>query len=342
MKKIKNIKAKKPYFVAEISANHGGKISNAKKLIFDAKRYGADAVKLQTYQPETMTLNSNKKYFKIKSGLWKGHTLWSLYEKAHTPFSWHNELFNYAKKIGITCFSSAFDETAVDLLEKINNPIYKIASFEMDDFPLIKYISKTKKPVIISTGLASLNEIKKTYNYAKKCGIKDITLLYCVSSYPANNDEFNLNNIKILKDKLKCKIGFSDHSNNNSIASTAVVLGAEIIEKHIALPNDNTSPDVKFSLKGKEINKFRQSIDLAQKICGEKSFIRKKSEFKNLKFKRSIFCIKDILKGEKFSIKNIKRIRPGYGVSASEFEKILGKKSKKKIIAGEPIKKKVY
>ncbi len=340
IKKINKLFKKRPIFVAEISANHGGNINNAKKLIDIAKKNGADAVKLQTYTPRSMTIISRKKYFQINAGLWKGYSLWDLYKKAHTPYEWHKELFKYAKKKNIICFSSAFDEGAVDLLEDLKCPIYKVSSFEMNDYALIKYIAKTKKPVIISTGMSSLEEIKSTYNFSKKAGIKDLTMLYCVSSYPASTKDFNLENISILKEKFNCRIGFSDHSTNNVVSSMAVTLGAEIIEKHIALPNDKTSPDVKFSLKGKEIKKFRADLDLAYLLKGQNKFLRKENEMKNIKFRRSIFSVKNIRKGEKFSKNNIRRIRPGYGISPVYYNKILGKKSKSKINLAEPIKKK--
>ena len=329
----------RPILVAEISANHVGKISHAKKLIDIAKKYGADAVKLQTYKPSTMTINSKKKYFKIKEGLWKNNTLWNLYKKAHTPYEWHQELFNHAKKRKIICFSTPFDESAVDLLENLKCPLYKISSFEMNDIPLIKYIAKTKKPIIISTGMANLSEINSTFQFAKKFGIKDITLLYCVSNYPSKIEDFNLKNIEILRKKFKCRIGFSDHSTNNLVASTAIALGAEIVEKHIALEGQNIGPDIKFSIKGKQIKKFKQDLTDAYLLKGENEFKRSVSEKKSVQFQRSIFSVKKIKKGEKFSKDNIKRIRPGYGLAPVDFFKILNKKSKKNIDSGEPIKK---
>ena len=231
------MKIRKPFLVAEISANHCGDFKMAKKLIKCAKDNNADAVKLQTYNADTMTIKSNKKYFKIKNGLWKNYNLWDLYLKAHTPFEWHNKLFEYAKKLGIIIFSTPFDETAVDLLEKLKCPIYKISSFEMTDIPLIKKISRTNKPIIMSTGMATLDEISESFYYARKFGIKDITLLYCVSNYPSKIEDFNINNIKILKNKFKCRIGLSDHSKDNRVAIAAISAGAEIIEKHIALEN---------------------------------------------------------------------------------------------------------
>jgi len=333
---------KKPFLIAEISANHCGSINTAIKLIKCAKKNGADAVKLQTYTADSMTINSNKKYFKIKSGLWKGYNLWKLYNKASTPLKWHPKLFKVAKKIGITIFSTPFDEASVDFLEKLKCPIYKIASFEMTDIPLIKKVASTKKPLIISTGMASMEEIKFTYKIAKKYGAKNITLLHCVSNYPAKNEDFNLNNIKILKEKFKCKIGLSDHSKGIMVATTAVAAGAEIIEKHIALENQKQGLDLKFSLKGKEIKKLRSSIDEAYELLGKDKFFRNKSEKKNKVFRRSIFAIKDIKIGEKFTKNNIRRIRPGYGLSPVYYEKILNKKSPLNFKAEMPIKLKPF
>ena len=337
-KKFTNIfKNKFPILVAEISANHNGKLETAKKLIKCAKDNGADAVKSQTYKPEKMTINSNKKYFKIKKGLWKNLNLWNLYKKAHTPYEWHKELFSYAKKLNILCFSTPFDESAVDLLEKLNCPIYKIASFEMKDFPLIKRISKTNKPVIISTGMANLSEIEETFNYAKNCGIKDIALLYCVSNYPSKKSDFSLNNIKIMKKKFNCDIGFSDHSKNDDIGFSSVIAGAEIIEKHIALENQKKGFDIAFSLKGKEIRRFKNRLEAAGEILGKKKFFRNKTENSSKIFRRSVFAIDKIIKGEKFSKKNIKNIRPGYGLEPKYFSKLLGKKSPQKFDSGSPI-----
>ena len=225
----------KVFFIAEISANHCGNFNLAKKLIKCAYDNGADAVKLQTFTADTMTIKSNKKFFKIKEGLWKGYSLWDLYNDAHTPLKWHNELFKYAKSLGIKIFSTPFDETAVDFLEKLNCPIYKIASFEMTDLNLVKKVSLTKKPIIISTGMANLNEIETTIKTARRNGAKNITLLYCVSNYPSSINDFNLHNIKILREKFKCKVGISDHSTDNRVAISAIASGAEVIEKHIAL-----------------------------------------------------------------------------------------------------------
>lgn len=333
------IKNKIPFFVAEISANHCGNINLAKKLIKCAKDNGADAAKLQTYTADTMTIQSNKKYFKIKNGLWKGYDLWNLYNEAHTPLEWNKKLFDYGKKLGITIFSTPFDETAVNLLEKLKCPMYKVASFEITDLLLIKKISQTKKPIIISTGMASMEEIELAYRTAKNYGAKDITLLYCVSNYPSKNTDFNLNNIKILKNKFKCRVGLSDHSKDNRVAIAAIAVGAEMVEKHIALDKQKRGLDIEFSLKGKEIKKFKEDINLAYNLLGKNYFYRNKSENKSKIFRRSIFATENIKKGEKFNNQNIRRIRPGYGLEPKYYEKLIGRKSPITLDKGQPLKK---
>ncbi len=335
----KNPLKKTPFFVAEISANHNGSLLHAKKLIKIAKKYGADAVKLQTYTPETITINSDKPDFKIRGGLWNGKKLWDLYNKAQTPFEWHKELFDYAKQLEITCFSTPFDESAVDLLESLNCPFYKVASFEMNHIPLIKKIAQTKKPIIISTGMANLKEINLAYKTAKKNGAKEIILLYCVSNYPSKISDFNFNNIRILKERYNCKVGFSDHSIDNKVVAAAIAAGAEVIEKHIALEGQKRGFDIAFSLKGKEIKDYLKVIRETSLIMGKKYFYRNKSENQSLQFRRSIYAISNIKKGEKFSKKNIKVIRPGYGVEPLYFKNLLGKVSPKNIKTAVPIKK---
>ena len=330
-----------PFLIAEISANHCGDIKLAKKLIKCAKDNEANAVKLQTFTASTMTIQFNNKYFKIKNGLWKGYYLWDLYNKAHTPLEWHKELFDYSKKLGIVIFSTPFDETSVDVLEKLKCPIYKVASFEMTDLPLIKKIAQTKKPIIISTGMASIEEIELTYKTAKRYGTKDITLLYCVSNYPSKNTDFNLNNIKILKDKFKCRVGLSDHSKDNRVAIAAIAAGAEVVEKHIALDKQKRGLDIEFSLKGKEIRKFKEDISLAYNLLGKKYFFRNRTETKSKIFRRSIFVTENIKKGEKFNNQNIRRIRPGYGLEPKYYEKLIGKKSPVTLNKGAPLKRSI-
>jgi len=330
-----------PALVAEISANHNGSLKHAKELIKMAKKNNADAVKLQTFDEKSMTLNSNKKQFLIKKGLWKGYSLWNLYKKGKTPYSWHKELFNYSKKVGIKCFSSPFDSNAVELLEKLNCPIYKIASFEITDIPLIECIAETKKPVIISTGMANIKEIDHAYNIFTKKGLKKIAILYCVSNYPSNINDFNLNNIKFLKKKYKCKIGFSDHSMDNRVAIIASTLGAEIFEKHIALPKQKKGLDIEFSLRGKEIKNYKNDIVLARNILGKDGFFRKKTEQKNLIYRRSLYVVKKIEKGEIFTKNNLKALRPKIGLDPIFIKKLIGKKSKIQILESTSIDKRL-
>lgn len=333
---------KAPFLIAEISANHCGKLSLAKELIKCAKLNGADAVKLQTYTADTMTINSNNKRFIVKDGLWKGYKLWDLYKEACTPLRWHKELFKYAKKNKIQIFSTPFDETSVDFLEKLNCPIYKIASFELTDLPLIKKVASLKKPMIISTGIATLKEIETTFNLAIKFNkLKNISLLYCVSNYPSKNEDFNLHNINILKKKFNCKVGLSDHSKDNRIAAAAVIAGAEIFEKHIALEGQKKGHDIKFSLKGKELKTYRDEINLSYQLLGEKKFKRNDSEKKSKIFRRSIFTSEYIKKGEKFNLNNIVRRRPNIGLEPRYFNYLLNKKAPRNYKPGEVISKKI-
>ena len=333
---------KKPFLVAEISANHCGSLNLAKKLIRSAKINGADAVKLQTYTPDTMTINSNNKKFIIKQGAWKGYKLWDLYNEAHTPLKWHKELFSFAKINKIKIFSTPFDESAVDFLEKLNCPIYKIASFELTDLPLVKKVASLKKPMIISTGIANLKEIETSFNIALKYNkLENITLLYCVSNYPSKPTDFNLFNINILKKKFNCKIGLSDHSKDNRIAAAAVIAGAEVFEKHIALENQTKGHDINFSLKGKELKIYRDEIDLSYKLLGKNKFLRNKSENKSKIFRRSIYASKIIKKGEKFNLKNIVRRRPNIGLAPKYYNYLINKKSPNNYKPGDFISKKI-
>ena len=328
-----------PFFIAEISANHNGSLPQLKKLIDCAKQNGADAVKIQTYEADTISIKSRNKEMQITDGLWKGYNLWDLYKKAETPFRWHQEIFKYSRKKNILCFSTPFDESAVDILELNNCPIYKISSFEINHYPLLRKVASTKKPLIISTGTASIEEIEKTMKFLKRFTKAPIALLYCVSNYPASKDDFNLNNIKILKKKFDCVIGLSDHSKDPIIAQLSITLGAEIIEKHIALEYQKVGPDIDFSLKGKSIKAFIEILKETKKIIGEKKFIRKANELKNLKYRRSIYIIKDIKKGEFFNKDNIKCLRPNLGLDPSFYEKALGCKSKFNLKKGIPLKK---
>lgn len=333
---------KSPFFIAEISANHNGSITKLKKLIRIAKKYGADAVKLQTYTADMMTLNTKNKKFLIKDGIWKNKFLWDLYDNCKTPLSWHKEIFEFAAKEKISCFSSPFSVEAVDFLEKFNPKFYKIASFEITDLPLIKRVAETSKHIIISTGMANLSEISAAFNCAQKYGAKKITLLYCVSNYPAKIEDFNLNNISFLKKKFNCSVGLSDHCNDPKLAFASILAGADFLEKHIALREDTTAPDYKFSIKDKEILQYRKSIDEAHKLMGKKFFYINNNSKKNKIFRRSIYVVKDINFGEKITKDKIKILRPYYGLDPKFYYKILNSKSKTKIKANTPFPKNYF
>jgi pseudaminic acid synthase len=329
-------KFKKPFFVAEISANHNGSIKLAKELIKISKESGADAVKLQTYEPLDITVNSKKKNFKLNKSIWGSNNLWDLYKKAQTPLSWHKELFDYSKKIGILCFSSPFSVRAVDYLEKLKCPIYKIASFEASHFQLLKCVAKTKKPIIISTGLSSLKEIEESINFLKKNKSGKIYLLYCVSKYPSETSDFNFSNIKILKKKFKLTVGFSDHSTNDVVAYAAVANGAEIIEKHITL--NEKSIDGKFSKNISQLKLFIKNLKTIPLLRKNNVKYSLPKNNVNKKFKRSIFAINDIKKNTKIDDKNIAVIRPANGINAKYYFKIIGKTAVKNIKKNMPVK----
>ncbi len=331
---------KNPYLIAEMSGNHNGSIDNAKKIIKSAYENGADCIKLQTYTPDTMTIKSNREDFKIREGLWKDNTLWELYNKAHTPFEWHKELFDFAREVGIDCISSPFDETAVNLLESVNCPIYKVASFEIVDIPLIDYISSTKKPIIISTGMAKLSEIDEAVNICRKNKVEQIYLLHCVSGYPAPAEQYNLNNLQLLKEKFNCEVGLSDHTTSNDVALAAAVLGASIIEKHFTIDKKIGGPDVEFSMEPKDLKKLSNSIKTVMSSLENKNLNVKDSEKSNMIFRRSIYVTENIKEGEIFSDRNIRRIRPGYGLEPKYYNQIIGTKSKYNLSKGDRLESK--
>ena len=327
----------KVFFIAEISANHCGNFKLAKKLIKCSYLNGADAVKLQTYTADTMTLNSNKKYFKIKQGLWKGYRLWDLYNKAHTPLKWHKELFKYGKSLGIKVFSTPFDDTAVDFLEKLKCPIYKIASFEITDHILIKKIAQTGKPVIISSGMASLNELNDAITLLRENGCTQIAMLKCTSAYPAKHEDANLNTIKHMMKTFNVIGGLSDHTLGIEVPIASVVLGGRIIEKHFKLTDDSGSEDDAFSLTPIEFKKMIEAVRTIEKTLGIIKYDGVKSESKSKTFRRSLFVVKDMKEGELFSSENVKSIRPAHGLHTKYYENILGKKARKDIEFGTPL-----
>jgi len=326
-----------PYIIAELSANHNGNIRRALMSIKAAKDAGADAVKIQTYTADTMTIPCDKEGFRIEGGLWDGYNLYDLYKEAETPYEWHKTLFEYAKDIGITIFSTPFDETAVSLLEEFNTPAYKIASFEIVDLPLIKRVAQTGKPMIISTGMASLEEIEEAVVTAKESGCDDLILLHCISSYPAPVDQSNLRTIPDLSKRFGVLSGLSDHTMGTVVATTSVALGACLIEKHFTLSRKDKGPDSEFSLEPHELKQLCQDTKDAWAALGKAGYERKEAEKSSVEFRRSIYAVKDIKKGEILTNKNIRRIRPGFGLEPKHYEKVLGKKAKCDIDYGTPL-----
>jgi pseudaminic acid synthase len=323
-----------PYIIAEMSANHNGHINNAYKIIDMAKDSGADAVKLQTYRPDTITMDMSTPEFIIEGGLWDGKSLYELYQGAFMPWEWHKPLFEYAKKIGITIFSSPFDNTAVDLLEDLNTPAYKIASFEVVDLPLIKYVAQTGKPMIISTGMANSEEIQEAIETAMDGGCQDLAILHCVSGYPAPVEDYNLKTLVDMRQRFGLVTGLSDHTIDNATAISSVALGASIIEKHVTLDRNGSGPDDSFSLEGKDLERLCLDSKIAWKSLGKVDYGLKSSEQESVKFRRSLYIVKDIKKGETFTCNHIKSIRPGYGVHPKFYDDILGKTSNKGLKKG--------
>ena len=326
-----------PYIIAEMSANHNGDINNAYKIIDMAKASGADAVKLQTYHPDTITMDMNTPEFMIKGGLWDGQSLYELYKGAFMPWEWHKPLFDYAKKVGITIFSSPFDNTAVDLLEDLNTPAYKIASFEAVDLPLIKYVAQTGKPMIISTGMADTQEIQEAIEAAREGGCKELAILHCVSGYPAPAADYNLRTLADMQGKFGLVTGLSDHTIDNTTAITSVALGASIIEKHVTLDRNGGGPDDSFSLESEELKQLCVGAKTAWESLGEVDYGRKSSEQANVKFRRSLYFVKDIEEGEVITTEHVKSIRPGYGLAPKYMEEILGKKITSSVKRGTPV-----
>jgi len=325
------------FIIAEISANHGQNFNRAVALIKKAKKCGADAVKFQAYTPDTLTINADNKYFQIKHPEWGGQTLYQLYKKAYTPWSWLKKLKRIADDLEIIFFCTAFDKTAVDLLEEINVPIHKIASFELVELSLIEYMAKTKKPLILSTGLASITEIKEAVNTARKAGTKDIILLKCVSDYPARPEDMNLKTIPHMKERFNCPIGLSDHSLGIEVSIAAVALGAAVIEKHFTLSRKVKTPDSFFSIEPQELKQLVENIRIVEKALGKVHYGLTEEEKKSRVFRRSLFAVKDINKGEIFTQENLRSIRPANGLSPKYIAEILGRAAKKNIKKGTPL-----
>ena len=326
------------YIIAEMSANHSRDFDQAIRTLIAAKDAGADAVKLQTYTPDTLTIRSDKEYFRISSGtIWDGQTLYDLYSEAYTPWEWQPKLKAIANDIGIDLFSTAFDPTAVDFLEEMEVPVHKVASFEIVDIPLIEKMARTGKPLIISTGMANLGEIEEAVQAARNAGASQITLLKCTSSYPALPEEMNLQTIPHLAEAFNIPVGLSDHTLGIAVPVAAVVLGACIVEKHFTLSRATPGPDSAFSLEPHEFKAMVEAIRTAEKAVGRVQYGASEKEIGSRVFRRSLFVVKDMKAGETFSLENVRSIRPGHGLPPKYLKEVLGRKAARDIEHGTPL-----
>lgn len=323
-----------PYIIAELSANHNGDINRAFQIMEEAKKSGADAIKLQTYTHETITMDCDSEEFQIHGGLWDGQTLYDLYKGAHMPWEWHQPLFEKARELGITIFSSPFDFTAVDLLESLDAPAYKIASFEVIDLPLIKRVAQTGKPMIISTGMANEEEIAEAVKTARDNGCTELVVLHCVSGYPAPAEQYNLKTIADISEKFEVLSGLSDHTIDNATAVASVTLGACLIEKHVTMDRNGGGADDSFSLEPHELTALCKDTKTAWQAMGRVNYERTEAEKGNVKFRRSLYVVKDIQAGEELTADNIRSIRPGFGIAPKFYEEVIGKKAVRSVKKG--------
>ncbi|EPL64271.1 sialic acid synthase [Stutzerimonas stutzeri B1SMN1] len=327
-----------PYIIAELSANHNGRLDTAMQIVEAAKKAGADAIKLQTYTADTITLNCDSEEFQIHGGLWDGKTLYQLYQEAYMPWEWHEPLFDRARQLGITIFSSPFDNTAVDLLEDLDAPAYKIASFEAVDLPLIRYVAGTGKPMIISTGMADAEEIQEAVEAARDGGCKELAILHCVSGYPAPAEDYNLRTIPDMMQRFGLVTGLSDHTLDNTTALASVALGASVIEKHFTLDRNGGGPDDSFSLEPAELAALCRDSKTAWAALGKVDYGRKSSEQGNLKFRRSLYFVKNLHAGDRLEHDAVRSVRPGYGVPPKLLDQLLGKILQQDVKANTPVR----
>ncbi|WP_043802908.1 pseudaminic acid synthase [Arenimonas malthae] len=326
-----------PYVIAEMSANHNGSIDTALRIIGEAHKAGADAVKIQTYRPDTITMDSDREEFRIRGGLWDGRTLYELYSEAHMPWDWHEALFKRARQLGITLFSSPFDRTAVDLLESLGAPAYKIASFEAVDLSLIRYVAATGKPMIISTGMADADEIDEALHAARDGGCHDVAILHCVSGYPAPAADYNLRTLPDMQSRFGVPVGLSDHTLDNTTAIASVALGACIIEKHFTLDRSGGGPDDSFSLEPAELAALCRAARTAWGSLGSVDYGRKSSEQGNVQFRRSLYVTRDVAAGEAVTHDNVRSIRPGFGLACRHMDDVQGMKFQTAVSRGTPL-----
>lgn len=327
-----------PYVIAEVSANHNGHLDVALRLIEEAKKSGADAVKLQTYTADTITLNADTEDFQIRGGLWDGKTLYQLYQEAHMPWEWHEPLFEHARKVGIPIFSSPFDRTAADLLDRLDAPAFKIASFEAVDLPLIRYVASKGKPMIISTGMADDEEIQEAIDAARSGGCTQLAVLHCVSGYPAPAEDYNLRTVPDMIQRFGLVTGLSDHTLDNTTAVTSVALGASLIEKHFTLDRSGGGPDDSFSLEPADLAALCRDSRTAWQALGKVDYGRKSSEQGNAQFRRSLYFVKPLRAGEIITADAVRSVRPGFGLPPKQLDSIIGRKVGRDIMANTPVR----
>ncbi len=325
----------KTFIIAELSANHNGSKQTAIDSIKAAKKAGADAIKIQTYTADTLTLNCDAPDFRLGKGLWEGETFYTLYQKAYTPWEWHEEIFRVAREEGLVCFSTPFDKTAVDLLESLNNPIYKIASFEITDIPLIKYIATKHKPIILSTGIAMEEDIQLALDTIRGEGCNDITLLKCTSAYPAPIEDANLLTIPDMRQRFGVKVGLSDHTEGSTVPMAAVALGAEVVEKHFIIDRNIGGPDSAFSMEADEFRKMVENIRQVEKSLGCVKYPTDPTKIKGREFCRSLYVAEDVKAGDVVTEQNVRSVRPGYGLHPKYMPELIGKKFVKDSKQGE-------
>ena len=325
----------KTFIIAEMSANHNQHLDIALDTIRAAKKAGADAVKIQTYTADTLTLDCDKPDFVCGKGLWEGQTLYSLYQKAYTPWEWHEEIFRVAREEGINCFSTPFDKTAVDLLESLNNPLYKISSYEIPDTPLMKYIASKKKPIILSTGIAMLEDIQLALETIHKEGNWDVTLLNCTSAYPAPIEDANLLTIPDMKKRFRTRVGVSDHTEGSIVPMTAVALGAEVVEKQFIIDRSIGGPDSAFSMAEKEFAKMVQDVRNVEKAKGDVYYPSDPAKIKGREFCRSLYVAENMKEGEIITERNVRSVRPGFGLHPQYLQEVIGKRVNRDLEKGD-------